>query len=131
MAQELQQFEITVPAGTPKATPLITNLNLGSRLVREIRVLVPPGPRGEVGFALGSSGVMVIPITAGTFLVTDDEKLKLEMEKLWDSGSWQVQMYNTGHYPHTLRFSFLVDPAAGPGLGSIPNPIPASALLAR
>jgi hypothetical protein len=131
LARELQAFDITTPAGTAKATPQVTNLSLGSRAVREVRVLIPPGPRGEVGFALGSSGVMVIPINPGQFVVTDDEHISLPLEGLWDSGSWQITTYNTGHYPHTLTFSFLVDPAAGPDQGSVPAPIPASALLVR
>lgn len=115
MAREIRRFTVTVPAGTAIATPQVTNLIMPSRVVREVEVVVPPGPRGEVGFALGAAGVAVIPINAGAWLVTNDEVIRWPLEGFWDSGSWQIRAYNTGRYVHTLEVRFLVDLVGGAG----------------
>jgi hypothetical protein len=120
MAREIRRFTVTVPAGTAIATPQVTALTMPSRVVRELEVVVPPGPRGQVGFALGSTGVAVIPVNAGAWLVTDNETIRWPLEGFWDSGSWQMRAYNTGRYPHTLEVRFLVDLVGSPNNVSQP-----------
>lgn len=109
MAREVRRFPVTIPASTPKASPQVTNLSFPFRVVRELEVRIPPGPRGEVGFAIGGSGQPVIPVEAGAYLVTDDEIIRWPLDGFWDSGSWQMTAYNTGRFPHTLEVRFLVD----------------------
>lgn len=109
MAREIRRFPVTVPAGTAKASPQVSNLSFPFRVVRELEIRVPPGPRGEVGFALGGSGQAVIPVEAGAYLVTDDEIIRWQLDGFWDSGSWQFTAYNTGRFPHTIEVRFLVD----------------------
>lgn len=117
MAQDIPVFRVTVPKGTPVATPQVSNLSMPARRVDRIQVRVPPGPRGEVGFKLGSAGTAVIPADGVTFLVTDDEVIDWPLEGFWDSGSWQLTLYNTGMFPHTLEVRFLT---------SLPQSIPQS-----
>jgi hypothetical protein len=107
MAQDVQIFPVTVPAGTPKSAPQVTNLVMPPRSVTTVEVVVPSGCRGLVGFALGSAGVPVIPVNLGTYIVTDGEVLSWPLEGFWDSGAWQLTAYNTGKYPHTLQVRFL------------------------
>lgn len=109
MAQDIQSFIVTVATGVAKAAPAQTNIELGVRRVTEIQVEVPPGPRGEVGFWLGSGGVQIIPKNTGTFIVTDNQHLVFPVSDFFDSGSWTIAMYNTGHYAHTYQFTFLAD----------------------
>ena len=109
MAREVRRFPVTIPAGTAKASPQTTNLSFPFRVVRELEVRIPPGPRGEVGFAIGGSGQPVIPVEAGAYLVTDDEIIRWPLDGFWDSGSWQMRAYNTGRFDHTLEVRFLVD----------------------
>lgn len=113
MAREIRRFTVATPAGTAIAAPLVTNLTMPARVVREVEVVVPPGPRGELGFALGAAGVAVIPVNAGAWLVTNDEVIRWPLEGFWDSGSWQLRSYNTGRYVHTLEIRFLVDLVGG------------------
>ena len=138
MAEEFRTFDVVVPAGTAKATPQLTKLTLPVRVVDEIEIRVPPGPRGEVGFAIGSSGVQVIPMAIGSWIVTDDEEINWRLENFWDSGAWEVRAYNTGQFDHTLYLRFLLStigkggpPApssissdvlntGGPGAGTLP-----------
>ena len=83
------------------------------RLVNQVEIRVPPGPRGELGFALGAAGQPVIPRAAGTFVVTDDERIEWPLEGQIDSGAWECFTYNTGALPHTVYLRFLV---------SVPSP---------
>lgn len=122
MAQDVYSFRVTVPAGTPVATPQTTNLGMPPRTVTEVRVRVPPGPRGEVGFALGSAQQPVIPYDAGQWFVTDDEDVRLPLDVPISSGAWQLFAYNTGQYPHTLFVTFLCNLPGGGSLSSNAQP---------
>lgn len=113
MAREVRRFGVTIPAGTTKASGFTADLSFPQRVVRRIEIRVPPGPKGEVGFRLGAAGVQVIPSEAGAYVITDDELIPWDLEGLWDSGSWTLFAYNTGRYPHTLEFRFLVDLVGG------------------
>jgi hypothetical protein len=109
MARQVQSFAVTVPAGTLNTAPATFDVSFPPRVVTEIEVLVPPGPRGEVGFQVAMAGKQVIPDTEGAFIVTDDEVIHWPLDGQPDSGAWQVIAYNTGTYNHTLYFRFLVD----------------------
>lgn len=144
MAREVRSFAVTVPAGTPQATPQVTQLSMPPREVVEVEVLVPPGPRGEVGFRIGSSGTQLLPVNVGQWTVTDDEVIHWPLEGQHDSGSWEFTAYNTGLFAHTITVRFLVTIPYGPQpiaaapiapelLGAVPlaaQPLPAGAIAA-
>jgi hypothetical protein len=108
MAREVHKFGVTVPAGTLKTAPLVSNLTMPPRVITAVTIVIPPGTRGLVGFALGAAGVPFIPYQPGQFFVTDDEKITWPLEEQMTSGAWQAFTYNTGQYAHTLEFRFLV-----------------------
>lgn len=123
MARLVRTFAVLTPAGTAIATPLTTSLAMPSRLVRAVRIRVPPGPAGSVGFALVSGGQQVVPEEAGTYLVMDDEAVEWPLEEQIETGAWQLRSYNVGRWDHTLYLTFLLDPLpARPGVpgGSAP-----------
>jgi hypothetical protein len=131
VATEIQQFQVTVPAGTAKASPVALPLTMPSRIVDQIDITTPPGARGEVGWALGGSGSAVLPVTPGAFMVTDGETVHWTVEEQMDNGAWQLIAYNTGQFNHSLYVAFHVripnDPRADgasaprPGFTPIPN----------
>jgi hypothetical protein len=125
MAREIQRFSVTVPASTAKAAALAFTLAMPPRIVDEIEILVPPGPRGEVGFQLSSGGVQIIPATAGAFEVTDNEVIHWPLEGQIDSGAWQLIAYNTGAFNHLIQVRFLVRlvPVAATLAGFQPLPV--------
>jgi hypothetical protein len=108
VAIEVQRFSVIVPAGTAKASPLTFNLPMPPRTVEKIVVVVPPGPRGEVGYQIGSGSVQVIPVTPGAFEVTDNEEVAYDLTDLPNSGAWSLIAYNTGTFNHTLGVRFYV-----------------------
>lgn len=122
MAQEIREFVVTVPAGTAKAAPAVTNISFPERTVDAISWRVPPGPSGLMGWQLTSAGTPVIPIQPNTFMVTDNQSDTWYLEDYLDSGNWQVTAYNTGIYPHSVYLTFLL---SLPGAGT-PPPVPPS-----
>lgn len=97
-----QEFSITVPASTPIAAPLVTQLGLSAAgQLTSMRVRVPPGPRGEVGFAITSNGARRIPYLAG-WIIADDEALVWQLDNEDAGQQWELTAYNTGLFAHTL-----------------------------
>src|SRR5436309_2228241 len=85
------------------------------RIVDEIEVQIPPGPRGEVGFAIGQAGSPIFPYEPGVWIVTDDQTLSWPVEGANTSGAWQIFAYNTGLFNHTLYIRFKTRP---PGMAA-------------
>lgn len=129
MAIEVWRFAVTVLTGTGKAAPATFPLQMPDRAIDEIEIVVPPGPRGEVGFQLASGGIQIIPVTAGAFEVTDDEVIHWPLEDQITTGAWQMIAYNTGVFPHTLGVRFLVRLVAAAAAGALPPAIDPAVLL--
>lgn len=127
MAAEVRNFAVTVPAGTAIASPQVTALAMPARIVRSIRLRIPPGPSGQVGFALGSAGTPVIPWGAGQWLVGDDEVIEWALEDQITSGAWELRAYNLGVFDHTLYVAFLVDIPGQARPGDLLHPVTISA----
>lgn len=121
MAQEVREFAVLVPRGTPLSAPVTTNISFPSRIVRAVSWRVPPGPSGMMGWQLTSAGTPVIPIQRLTYVVTDNQADTWPLEGYLDSGNWQVTAYNTGLYDHTVYLTFLLDL---PGSATVPPPSP-------
>lgn len=118
-AQEVRQFQVSTPPGTLASAPLITPLTLGVRDVTHVRVRVPPGPRGNLGWALAMAGTQVIPVNVGQWIIGDDETIEWDLAGYPNSGAWQLWTYNTGNWPHLVLLTFslaLVNPAGPPVL---------------
>lgn len=109
MAQEIREFAVLIPAGTPKSAPQTVSIAFPERTVRTITYRVPPGPSGLMGWALTSAGAPVIPIQPSTYIVTDNQTDTWELDGYLDSGNWQLTGYNTGLYPHTVYLTFQLD----------------------
>lgn len=107
-SDEVRVFTPTCPIGTPSTAPQVTNLIMPPRTVKHIRIRIPKGPNGVMGFALTSGGLNVIPYGAQAFIIASDEVIDWDPVDQIDSGSWQVAMYNTGLYPHTIYIQMTV-----------------------
>ena len=123
MPYQLFAWDVTTPAGTPETAPQITNLYIPVGQLDSVQIKVPPGPQGQLGFALALAEQPVIPHNAGEWIITDDEEISWSLAGLPDSGAWQVITYNAGNYDHTLYIRFLATPA--PLLGVTPATVAA------
>lgn len=108
MAQEIRQFSVTIPAGTAKGDGYTVSLAMPTRVVDQINIKVPPGPRGTMGFAIGAAGQPILPYNQGEYIVTDDEEIKWPLENQIDSGSWELYGYNDGAFDHTVYITFFL-----------------------
>jgi hypothetical protein len=109
VASEIHLFQVTVPIGVAKAAPAVFPLTMPFRFVEQINVRVPPGPRGEVGFAVGAAGLAILPQEVGAFVVADSQYITWPLTRQISSGAWQLLAYNTGSFPHTLQVEFLTN----------------------
>lgn len=110
MAENFPEFACTLNTGTTPSSPQTIPMNFNPAEVEQIIVRVPPGPRGEVGFAIATGGVWVIPDPTTTWIVENDTELAFPVTNAHNSGSWQLIGYNTGTYPHTLKVMFQTNP---------------------
>lgn len=122
-AAEVRAFECTCPAGTPKSAPVTVKMTMPVRSVLAVRVRIPPGPNGLMGFAIGSTGTSVIPINDNEFIVAADEIFDWQLADQIDSGSWEAIMYNTGIFDHTIYVTFTVILPDQPGADATVQPV--------
>ena len=106
MARQIYAFSVVVPTGATKASPNVQALTLPSMPVAWVRVRVPPGPSGQLGFVLAVGGQQIIPYQVGTWIVADNEVFNETLDGFPDSGGWSIMAYNTGAYAHTLQVTF-------------------------
>lgn len=115
MANRIEPFTVTVPAGTPIAAYQKTNLSMQDGRIDRIQIRIPPGPSGLVGFRLAHSGQSVIPYTGERWFVTDSDKLDWDTEGYPENDAWQLWAYNTDIYDHVIYvWMHVTDRAANP-----------------
>jgi hypothetical protein len=114
MAQEIQHFTATVPAGTALASPVTIQIPTQTRVVTQIDWRVPNGPMGVFGWQIAMGGVKVFPTGGDTYVVADGNSGSWPVANAPDSGAWQVIGYNTGANPHSVYLVFHCDPVERP-----------------
>lgn len=129
-ATEVRAFQATVAPGTPETAPVTISLTMPTRTVDRIRWRIPPGWNGYVGFALSMAGQAFIPTIPGTWIIGSDEEDSLDLSDQPNSGAWEIQMYNTGIFPHTLYLQFTVELPDVPVAGADAQPVSVSAAAA-
>jgi hypothetical protein len=102
-------FHVTIPAGTPAAAPLITPVAWAPGHVRKIHVTIPDGHAGLTGYAIGYAGQQTIPDGAGTFIVSNDEKIEHDIAVPYVGSQWFVSGYNTDVHDHTFHIRAEID----------------------
>lgn len=120
MARDLFAFAPTLSTGTTSAAPQRIPLTMPARKVTRVEVMVPPGPNGVCGFALGAANQQVYPYNAGGWIIADDEVIGWDIHDGIESGAWQFIGYNTGFYPHTFNVRFYADTVAGSNASVLP-----------
>ena len=115
MTNQYRTFQVAIPAGTLQSAPVRINTRFEPFTVSQVTVRIPPGPLGQMGFRIASSGVQVVPWNAGAWIVANDEFLIYPATNWPDSGDWAVIGYNTGVFAHTIYVTYYLDPVAGKG----------------
>lgn len=119
MATRVEMTDVTIPAGTAKATPVIIPVNFDDGRVDRIEMRWPPGPSGLVGLQVRHSKQVIIPYAVNTFLVSDNEIIAWPLEGYPEANMWDVVGYNIDAYDHTIQFRWLITDAV-PGVSLAP-----------
>ena len=109
MADRIELFQVTVPAGTAIAAPLVTATNFADGEVTRIIVTIPPGPSGFSGFKFMHLGGPVIPYTGNGYVIGDDRVVDWSVTNMPTATGWQFVAYNTDIYDHTYYIEYLID----------------------
>lgn len=112
MATRVEMTDVTIPAGTAKATPVIIPANFDDGRVDRIEMRWPPGPSGLVGIQVRHSQQVIIPYAVNTFLVCDNEIIAWPVEGFPEANKWDVVGYNLGVFPHTIQIRWLITDVA-------------------
>lgn len=91
---------VTTPAQTTQAAPQSTTVVLGTVVLLEAHLVIPPGASGLTGWQLRLANVQVVPYgPEGSYVIGDDDKLDFTFERVVGLGL-VVRTYNLGQYPH-------------------------------
>lgn len=123
MADRIEPFAITVPAGTLSTAHAEFPLSFNDGRVDRLEIRIPPGPSGLVGFRIAHSGQQVIPYTGAEWIIGDNEPLDWDMDNYPTGGAWELWAYNTDIYDHTLYLRFHVTEIPGQAVTPV-APIP-------
>lgn len=109
VANRIESFIVTVPASIAQASPQTTDVSFADGQVVRVELDVPAGHTGHTGIRIRAATGAFIPYTSGAFLVADDHDFGWDVVGIIDTGSFDVQTFNTDIYPHSfyLRFSVL------------------------
>lgn len=128
-ASRIEAFQVTTPAGTAKASPLVTDLGLDVGQVLHVDIEIPPGHAGLTGIQLRIAGGQVIPLTPGTYLVGDGRTFEWNLTDQLDSGAWQAYTYNTDIYDHSHNVTFSILDFGSAGVAGANLPLTATPQL--
>jgi hypothetical protein len=115
----INPFAVTIPAGTPKAAPLVTVTRFNQNVVERIEWVFPDGCNGQVGIQIGARATPVLPGDVNQFFVRSGAAQGFDLEDMHNTGDWSVIGYNTGVFPHTILVTFVAHRII------TPEPIPA------
>lgn len=103
----VRAFDITIPAGTTAAAPLVTLTQFDPDIVERIEWLFPDGCCGLVGIQIGARAVPIIPRLVSQWLIRSGDSAGFDLAEMHVTGDWSVIGYNTGANPHTIHVQFV------------------------
>lgn len=101
-------FQVTIPAGTPQAVPLVTPTTFEPNVVERIEWLFPSGCNGLVGIQIGARGVSVLPPNGVNWYRHSGSYHGIDVTDMPVTGDWSVIGFNTGANPHTIDVTYIV-----------------------
>lgn len=101
-------FQVTIPAGTPIATPLVTPTTFEPNEVERIEWLFPHGCNGLVGIQIGARNNPILPPNGVNWYRASGMSHSVELQDMPVTGDWSVIGYNLGVNPHTIDVTFTV-----------------------
>lgn len=98
-------YAVTVPAGTPIASPAVTIIPVDNLVLADVGLQIPDGPVGLTGIAFWYSGHQILPWDEGSGWIQGNN-LVAEFPVNLEVGPTPISVlcYNLGAYDHTFYF---------------------------
>lgn len=125
MADRVELFAVSCPAGTAQANAIETDLSFAPGIVVGVEIIIPSGHAGYTGLAIAQAHSIVIPASGSVWIIGDDDEIKWPLDGYLNSGSWSAFTYNTDvTNGHSWYLRFLVNEI--PSVTRVPVPAPLS-----
>lgn len=108
MAERIEPFAVTVPAGTLSSAPIDFPTTFADGIVEHVTITVPPGPSGLLALQVVHMGQPIIPRQGVTFIVADNRVIEWPLRGFPTAGTWSIRAYNEDVYDHTLYVEYHV-----------------------
>lgn len=126
MADRTHAFTVTVAAQTARTAPATTPLDFPEGIVRAVEVVIPDGVSGLAGWAFTYGGEWIIPYDRDTWVISNNEQVKWEVDNKPTGSQWALTAYNADLYNHTFYVRIHVDEFTAP-LATTVLPVPITA----
>lgn len=123
MSVEYYERIVTAQPVTIDPGVQVFNIHVPPGIVEEVRVRMPPGSAGALGWALGMADEQVYPAPGEAMIVGDDEVFLYHPPTNLSSGAWQVRMQNAGVFQHSLYLTLQVRVGSGAVVGANLSPL--------
>lgn len=131
MADQLETFDMSCPALTDPSAPVVIPLYEGGiYTVTAAQIVIPDGPSGLTGIALGFGGTAVVPRNPGAFISGNAENLHFDLSYYPAGVPWQAFLCNNDIRTHYWQVRLLLDLITTSVASVSPNPIPVSLIYA-
>lgn len=107
-ASRVELFDVFVPAGTAKASPIEVPCKWNPGELAGLEVFIPDGHNGTTGLKIALAHNPIIPQTQGAWIIGNDEKIEWPLVGYPNTGAWSAFAYNLDLFDHTFHVRFLV-----------------------
>jgi hypothetical protein len=128
-ASRVETFDVVIPAGTPKAAPVIVDTLWTPGELVGIEIKIPDGHNGLTGFRSLLAGGQAIPATSGAWIVGNDDTIEWDTIGYPSSGAWSVQGYNLDIFDHAFHVRYLVSDFVHSLAADVPAPVPTPVIV--
>lgn len=102
---------MTAAAGVVSTAPSKQSIAFRKGIVTELQIVVPAGHAGLTGIRFTLASTTLLPITKGSWIITDDEIIRWPLAGFLESGAWGVEYYNEDIHAHDWFIRLLINEA--------------------
>lgn len=121
MAERVEKFALVAAAGS---SAQFQNHQFLDGIVTRVRLYVPAGHAGLTSWAFYYGSAQLLPKTAGSAVVADDEQFDWDLDALptganaGGASGYRSLYTNTDDFPHTFHIEVWLDEFTADGAGS-------------
>jgi len=118
MAERIEKFTLVAAAG---ASALFQSHPFLDGIVTRLQLYVPPGHAGLTSWAFYFADTQLVPKTAGSAIVADDEQFEWDLENIPEATGYRSKYSNSDDFAHSFHIQVWLEEFA---LGDTEPPLP-------